>query len=119
VSTRQPVDDLPHLIDQEYTTVSQTATQLVRATLMALEERIPAMRDYTEEQRQHTAEDIAHIVGFLVAVLYTDDDELFSGFITWTADILTARGVPAASTPHRSCWPSSPTRRTCILTSAA
>jgi methanogenic corrinoid protein MtbC1 len=96
-STRQPIDDLPHLIDQEYTMVSQTATQLVKATFTALEDRIPAMRGYTDQQRQHTAEDIAHIVEFLVAGLYTDDDDLFTGFISWTADILTARGVPAAS----------------------
>lgn len=93
-SNRQPVDDLPHLIDQEYTTVSQTATQLVKETFATLESRVPAMRDYTETQRQRTAEDIAHVVDFLVAALYTDDDELFSGFVTWTADILAARGVP-------------------------
>jgi methylmalonyl-CoA mutase cobalamin-binding subunit len=96
-STRQPVDDLPHLVDQEYTTVSQTATQLVKETFATLEDRVPAMRDYTEAQRQRTAEDIAHVVDFLIAGLYTDDDELFSGFITWTADILAARGVPAAT----------------------
>ena len=96
-SNRQPVDDLPHLIDQEYTTVSQTATQLVKETFATLEDRIPAMRDYNEAQRQRTAEDIAHVVDFLIAGLYTDDDELFSGFIAWTADILAARGVPAAT----------------------
>jgi methanogenic corrinoid protein MtbC1 len=96
-TNRQPVDDLPHLVDQEYTTVSQTSRQLVKEIFTTLEDRIPAMRDYTEEQRQRTAEDIAHVVDFLVAGLYTDDDELFSGFITWTADILAARGVPAAT----------------------
>jgi methanogenic corrinoid protein MtbC1 len=96
-SSRQPIDDLPHLIDQEYTTVSQTSTQLVQETMASLEARIPAMRDYTELQRQRTAEDVASIVHFLVAGLYTDDDALFTGFITWTADILTARGVPAAT----------------------
>ena len=53
------------------------------------------MRDYTDLQRQRTAQDIASIVDFLVAGLYVDDDELFTGFITWTADILAARGVPA------------------------
>jgi methanogenic corrinoid protein MtbC1 len=94
-SIRQPIDDLPHLIDQEYTTVRQTATQLVKATVAGLDERIPAMRGYTDQQRQRTVEDIAHIVDFLVAGLYTDDDDLFTGFITWTAQILTARGVPA------------------------
>lgn len=94
---RQPVDDLPHLADQEYTLVSRTAARLVRETITELEDRFPAMRAYTEAQRQHTTEDIAHIVDFLAIGLYTDDDALFADFITWTADILTARGVPAAS----------------------
>ena len=58
-SSRQPIDDLPHLVDQEYTTVSQTATQLIKETMATLETRIPAMREYTELQRQRTAEDIA------------------------------------------------------------
>lgn len=96
-SSRQPVDDLPHLMDQEYTTVSQTAKQLVKDTFAKLQDRIPAMRDYTDAQRQRTAEDIAHIVNFLIASLYVDDDQLFSGFIGWTADILSARGVPSTT----------------------
>ena len=92
-----PVDDLPHLADQEYTMVSSAAGNLVATTVTELESRFPAMRDYTEQQRQHTIEDIAHIVDFLATALYTDDDALFTDFVTWTAEILTARGVPAAS----------------------
>jgi hypothetical protein len=42
-------------------------------------------------------EDIAHVVDFLIAGRYTEDDALFSDFVTWTADILTARGVWAAT----------------------
>ncbi len=94
---RQPVDDLPHLADHEYTLVSRTAGRLVKATITALEDRFPAMRAYTQEQRQRTTEDIAHIVDFLAIGLYTDDDALFTDFIGWTAEILSARGVPAAS----------------------
>lgn len=93
----QPIEDLPHLADQEYTMVSATAGQLVSTTVADLEEQFPAMRDYTEEQRQHTTEDIAHIVDFLATALYTDDDALFADFVTWTAEILSARGVPPAS----------------------
>ncbi|BBX67580.1 cobalamin B12-binding domain-containing protein [Mycolicibacterium psychrotolerans] len=93
----QPIDDLPHLADQEYTMVSATAGQLVKATIADLEQQFPAMRDYTDAQRQHTTEDIAHTVDFLATALYTDDDALFVDFVTWTADILTARGVPSAS----------------------
>ncbi|OBI31070.1 cobalamin-binding protein [Mycobacterium sp. E2238] len=95
--SRQPVDDLPHLADQEYTMVSRSAGQLVKSTVADLEDRFPAMRAYSTPQRQHTVEDVAHIVDFLTVGLYTDDDALFADFVTWTADILAARGVPAAS----------------------
>lgn len=97
VRNRQPVDDLPHLVDQEFTMVSRSAAQLVKTTVADLEDRFPAMRAYSTQQHQRTVEDIAHIVDFLTVSLYTDDDALFTDFITWTADILTARGVPAAS----------------------
>jgi methanogenic corrinoid protein MtbC1 len=96
-ATHQAIDDLPHLADQEYTMVSRTAAQLVKATLNDLEDRFPAMRTYTEAQRQHTTEDIVHIVDFLATALYVDDAALFTGFIGWTAEILEARRVPAVS----------------------
>ncbi len=93
----QPIDDLPHLADQEYTMVARTRSRLVRTVMGALAQRFPAMRDYTAAQRAHTAEDVAHIVDFLATALYTDDPELFTDFLAWTAEILTARGVPARS----------------------
>ncbi|AXQ56410.1 MULTISPECIES: cobalamin B12-binding domain-containing protein [Streptomyces] len=93
----EPVDDLPHLADQEYTLVSRGRTRLVRETVDGLADRFPAMRDYTERQRERTAEDIAHVVDFLATALYVDDDALFTSFLTWTAGILDARGVPARS----------------------
>ncbi|MER8015008.1 B12-binding domain-containing protein [Streptomyces griseoluteus] len=93
---RQQVDDLPHLSDQEYTLIKGNRFALVRQSLAALEDRWPAMRAYTEAQRERTAEDLAHIVDFLATALYVDDTELFTGFVTWTAQILQARRVP----PH-------------------
>ncbi|MFD3680326.1 B12-binding domain-containing protein [Streptomyces sp. NPDC058613] len=95
----QAIDDLPHLADQEYTLVARTRPQLVRTVFAGLEDRYPAMRGYDEAQRERTAEDLAHIVEFLGAALYTDDAELFSRFLLWTAGILEARGVPAQSLP--------------------
>lgn len=77
--------------------VARTRTRLVREVMAALEERFPAMRDYTDVQRERTAEDIAHIVDFLATALYTDDVDLFTDFICWTAGILATRGVPARS----------------------
>ncbi|MEV7729400.1 cobalamin-dependent protein [Streptomyces sp. NPDC087917] len=93
----QPIDDLPHLRDQEYTMVARTRSGLVRAVMDALASRFPAMRDYTAAQLGHTADDIAHIVDFLATALYTDDPELLTDFLAWTAGILTARRVPAHS----------------------
>ncbi|MFG2307252.1 B12-binding domain-containing protein [Streptomyces sp. NPDC048566] len=97
MAAHQTVDDLPHLVDQEYTIVARTTHQLVKETLTELENRFPPMRRYAEEQRRRTAEDLAHIVEFLGTSLYVDDEELFAGFILWTAGILTARRVPARS----------------------
>lgn len=91
----QPIDDLPHLADQEYTLVKRSAGELVRSVYRGLEERLPAMRSYNDEQRQHTAEDLAHIVEFLATALYLDDDGLFRSFLLWTGEVLNARGVPA------------------------
>ncbi|MFE6766734.1 B12-binding domain-containing protein [Streptomyces sp. NPDC057689] len=96
---RQQIDDLPHLLDQEYTLVSRAQGQLVNQVLAKLEDTFPAMAAYTAVQRERTAEDIAHIVEFLSVAIYTDDDELFTTFMTWTADILSARRVPARSLP--------------------
>ncbi|QGV82971.1 cobalamin-binding protein [Streptomyces ficellus] len=93
----QAVDDLPHLADQEYTMVAKSSPQLVRDTFQRLERRFPAMSGYSDEQRERTAEDLAHIVDFLTAALYADADEIFTDFLTWTADVLTVRGVPARS----------------------
>lgn len=95
----QQFDDLPHLADQEYTMVARSSATLVRTVFTALEDAFPAMRSYSELQRERTGEDLAHMVEFLATSLYLDDEELFTSFITWTAQILVARGVPAHSLP--------------------
>ncbi|MGW4066726.1 cobalamin B12-binding domain-containing protein [Nocardia grenadensis] len=92
-----------HRSDQEYTLVVRTKTQLIAATVTDLENSYPPMRAYTELQRERTAEDIAHIVDFLATALYIDDDGLFSTFVLWTADVLTARGVPAPALSSALC----------------
>ncbi|MFE6365850.1 B12-binding domain-containing protein [Streptomyces sp. NPDC057806] len=97
VPAHQPIDDLPHLADQEYTLVARTRTDLVRTVMGSLTDRFPAMADYTAAQRKRTAEDVAHIVDFLATALYVNDPDLYTRFLTWTAHVLTARGVPARS----------------------
>ncbi|MEU6153099.1 B12-binding domain-containing protein [Actinosynnema sp. NPDC047251] len=82
----QPIDDLPHLADQEYTLVARSATRLVRAVHTGL--------DGTDHGSGHTPEDLAHIVDHLCTALYTDDPSLLAGHVTWTAEILAVRGAP-------------------------
>ncbi|MFF4169532.1 B12-binding domain-containing protein [Streptomyces sp. NPDC001744] len=94
---RQAVDDLPHLADQEYTMVVRSRHRLVKQTLADMENRFPALRSYSDLQRERTAEDLAHIVNFLSTALYVDDPDLFTTFLTWTADVLRARHVPTGS----------------------
>jgi len=94
-SAHQAVDDLPHLLDQEFTLISRTSASLVKAMLAGLEAHLPELSRYTELQMQHTAEDLANIVDYLKTSVYVDDPELFAGFLHWTADVLVARGVPA------------------------
>ncbi|MFJ6797281.1 B12-binding domain-containing protein [Streptomyces sp. NPDC091268] len=95
----QAIDDLPHLADQEYTLVTRSRPQLVRTVFDGLLEANPAMRAYSDAQRERTAEDLSHIVEFLAAALYIDDEDLFIRFLQWTAGVLTARGVPVHSLP--------------------
>ncbi|MGV9454544.1 cobalamin B12-binding domain-containing protein [Streptomyces sp. NPDC003635] len=98
-SDHQQIDDLPHLADQEYTLVARSSGSLVRTVFLALQDAFPAMRAYDDTQRDRTAEDLAHIVDFLLTSLYLGDEDLFVSFIAWTAQILRARGVPVLSLP--------------------
>ncbi|MFH8490762.1 B12-binding domain-containing protein [Streptomyces longisporoflavus] len=93
-AARLPDMDLPHLGDQEYSMIRRSKLQLVKQTLTDVEEGFPEMRRYTASQMERTVEDIDFIVSYLATAVYVDDPGLFTRFITWTADILSARGVP-------------------------
>ncbi|MEU3464333.1 cobalamin-dependent protein [Streptomyces sp. NPDC006733] len=88
---------LPHLADQEYTLLSRSRRQLTEQTMTGLRDTVPAMSAYTEQQREHTREDVGHIVDFLIAAVYVDRAQVLCDFLTWTSAILEARNVPARS----------------------
>ncbi|MFI7612089.1 B12-binding domain-containing protein [Nonomuraea terrae] len=87
----------PHLPGHEYTVLTERAPDLVRNVMADLARRVPEMAGYTSEQRNRTAEDVAHIVEFLRAALYVADPELFTSFTGWMTGVLTSRGVPAGA----------------------
>jgi methanogenic corrinoid protein MtbC1 len=96
-ASAHPIDDLPHLADHEYAMVSRSATQLVKGTVVQLLDRLPGMRTFSEQKRDRTTEGVVEMVDHLSTALYVDDDELFTSFVTWAADILDARGMPRAA----------------------
>ena len=92
-----PFSSLPHLVDQEYTLLSRNRRQLVEQAMTGLQERLPIMSTYSDRQREHTREDVGHIIDFLIAALYVDQAQILADFLAWTSDILDARNVPARS----------------------
>ncbi|WP_237300903.1 MULTISPECIES: cobalamin B12-binding domain-containing protein [unclassified Streptomyces] len=96
-TARLTVNDLPHLEGQEYTHVVRSAVRLLGHTFDGLEQRFPAMKDYSEDQRDRTEEDLGQIIDFLGAALYMNEEDIFTRFLAWTAQILEVRRVPARS----------------------
>ncbi|WP_129843441.1 B12-binding domain-containing protein [Streptomyces sp. RFCAC02] len=89
-SDHRATDDLPHLADREHLRMTRAAAGLVR-------EAVETAR--TADGPPPPAERVATLLDFLAAALYTDDDDLFTGYLTWTTDVLTARGEDTAHLP--------------------
>ncbi|MCX2967783.1 MULTISPECIES: cobalamin B12-binding domain-containing protein [Streptomyces] len=87
---------LAHLADDEYTRLARSRGDLLRQLTEGLEARLPAMRHYDERQREATVEDLGHLLDFLTAAVFVDDARVLTAFLTASAGILAARGVPPA-----------------------
>jgi methanogenic corrinoid protein MtbC1 len=80
--------------DEEYTYVVRQRSALIGTALTRLSAAYPAMDHYDQRQKDHTAEDMGHVVDFLAAALYLSEGEIFTHFVDWTAYVLAARRVP-------------------------
>jgi methanogenic corrinoid protein MtbC1 len=87
-------DDARYLGDDEYTHLVRERPELIATALRRLAEAYSPMAGYDQRQQDATADDLGHVVDFLAAALYVDDPAVFTDFVTWTARILQARGVP-------------------------
>jgi methanogenic corrinoid protein MtbC1 len=83
-----------YLGDEEYTYVVRHRPALITSTLDRLTAAYPAFATYDRRQLDATAEDLGHVVDFLAAALYVSETQIFTDFVTWTAAVLQARGVP-------------------------
>ncbi len=67
---------------------------LVAACITEMFVRVPAMSSYDARQLAHTRADVGYIVRYLGVSLDVEDPDLFDGFITWLAEVLSSRNVP-------------------------
>jgi methanogenic corrinoid protein MtbC1 len=86
--------DMAFLGDDEYTYVVRHRAELLQTAMTRLRASYPQAREYDQQQEDHTAEDMGHIVDFLAAALYVSESRIFTDFVDWTAEVLAARGVP-------------------------
>ncbi|MFC7549902.1 B12-binding domain-containing protein [Plantactinospora sp. GCM10030261] len=86
--------ELPHLADDEYAGLVRRRGELIDSALADLTDHVPATREYSGPQLDRTVEDLGHIVDFLAAAVYVDDQTLFGEFVDWLGEVLTSRGVP-------------------------
>ncbi|TBL26729.1 cobalamin-binding protein, partial [Verrucosispora sp. SN26_14.1] len=92
-----PPASLAHLADDEYAALVARRGELIDSALADLAHRHPAARDYTPAQTDSTVSDLGHVLDFLAAALYVDDDTLFTEFVEWMAAVLGSRGVPESA----------------------
>lgn len=83
---RVPIDDLPHLADQEYTLVTRFRARLVRAMRDAL--------GRSGRDQERLLESLAQFVDYVRVALYLDDSLLLAEHLVWVKGFLSARQVP-------------------------
>ena len=81
----------------DYAALTLRAAELQDRAVRELAGRSPLVAAYTSEQLARTREDIGHIVAFLAAALYVEDERIMGEFVGWLREVLTTRGVPAAA----------------------
>ena len=92
-----PPADLAHLADGEHEVLPRRRAELVTGALAALTARFPVISSYSAVQAEATVDDLGHILDFLAAAVYVDDDTLFTEFLDWLVDLLRVRRVPVAT----------------------
>ncbi|WP_410599460.1 B12-binding domain-containing protein [Amycolatopsis sp. lyj-90] len=86
--THRPIEDLPHLADQEYTLVTRLRPRLVRAMRTVLD---VFPRDH--DDRGWFRDSLTQIVDFLGAAVYVGESRPFAEHLEWLEGFLAARGI--------------------------
>ncbi|RZS82957.1 methanogenic corrinoid protein MtbC1 [Motilibacter rhizosphaerae] len=80
----------------EHARLAEARPAVLEGALTALA-GAPWTSAYGAEQWERTREDLGHLVDFLAATLYVDDERILADYLAWCREVLTARGVPYAA----------------------
>lgn len=79
---------------EEYAGLVKRRAEIIDLALDDLRRSERITSGYTQAQWDATIADLGHLVDFLAAAVYMDDGALFVDAISWTVEVLRARGVP-------------------------
>jgi methanogenic corrinoid protein MtbC1 len=92
-----PPPRTPHLPGEEYHLVAGRRAELVSGVLRRLPARYRSMPGYDDRQRESTVDGLGYLVDILAAARYVGDTTVLTDFAAWNAQVLAARGMPAAA----------------------
>ncbi|GAA1999076.1 cobalamin B12-binding domain-containing protein [Catenulispora subtropica] len=88
---------LDHLADGEYAELSGRRGAALDAMVRQVTSRISPLGELTEESHDLVVENLGFLMDNLSAAVFVDDARVFTAFLDFTVDMMTARGIPPAS----------------------
>lgn len=84
----------PHLMHEEAVQLELGVDDLTAGCMAEMLVRMPQMSAYSERQLASTRSDLGHIFRYLALAIDHDEAAVFDHFVSWLAEVLTARRVP-------------------------
>lgn len=90
------VTGVSHERHDEAMQIELHAGELSDGAMAEMSGRIPAMSAFSAQELTRARTDLADILRYLGVALDLDEPSMFDNFVAWLAEVLAARGVPAA-----------------------
>lgn len=92
--TTTPAPPLDHEGRTDHLDLVDRRGEILGTAFAELVRRFPAVADYDAERLAHTRADLAHILDFVAAARFVDDDTVLFDLTDWLLEVLEARHVP-------------------------
>jgi methanogenic corrinoid protein MtbC1 len=95
--TTTPAPPLEHEGVTDHLELVDRRSRILADAFAELAHRLPPVSGYDDVRLAHTRSDLAHLLDFVAAARYVDDDTVLFDLTDWLLDVLRARGVPGAA----------------------